>query len=148
MKGSYLLLIRLRRSEIMRIGKLYITAFPRGFYAYSGSGRNGLEARIGRHLKRDKTCHWHIDYFLQKAEVEKVFLWQTDERLECLIAQALSQDFQCVRGFGCSDCRCHSHLAFSGQRAKLESRILAIVNQTGLNCQIFRNKELIHDFRV
>jgi Uri superfamily endonuclease len=147
-KGSYLLLIRLRQSEIMRIGKLYIIAFPRGYYAYSGSARNGLEARIGRHLKRDKTCHWHIDYFLEKAEVEKVFVWQTDERLECLIAQALSQDFQCVRGFGCSDCRCYSHLTFSKGRGKLESAILAIADQAGLDYQILRKEELVHGFRV
>ena len=148
MKGNYLLFIKLRRSEVIRIGKRGTITFPRGFYAYSGSAHNGLEARIDRHLKQDKSCHWHIDYFLQKAQVEKVFLWQTDEKLECLIAQALSQDFHHVRDFGCSDCHCYSHLAFSRQRAKLESRILAIVNQAGLNCQILGKEELLHGFGV
>ena len=69
LKGIYTLLIKLDKPQAITIGKLGSVSFPAGYYAYVGSALNGLESRIVRHLKKEKSFHWHIDYFLQKARV-------------------------------------------------------------------------------
>jgi len=35
---------------------------------------------------------------------------ETEERLECSIAERVADHGQPVKGFGCSDCKCVSHL--------------------------------------
>ncbi|MBN2251402.1 MAG: GIY-YIG nuclease family protein [Candidatus Altiarchaeota archaeon] len=114
MKGAYILYIELERDEIIRIGALGNVSFKKGFYAYAGSGMGGLEARVMRHLRRGKKLHWHIDYLLEKAKVRVVYIRPSGRREECEIARMFASRFQCVPGFGCSDCRCKSHLFYSG----------------------------------
>jgi Uri superfamily endonuclease len=48
----------------LRVGALGEFDFPAGQYLYTGSARRNLEARIARHLRRDKPLRWHIDYLL------------------------------------------------------------------------------------
>ena len=119
LKGIYTLVIRLTVSTTIRVGKLGNISFPEGYYAYVGSALNGLEARIARHLKEDKLLHWHIDYFLQKARVEEVLWGITDKKEECAIACHHMQALLPVPRVGCSDCRCTSHLFFSGDKKHL-----------------------------
>ncbi|MBE2900869.1 DUF123 domain-containing protein [Methanothermobacter thermautotrophicus] len=108
MKGTYCLIIKCRGTE-RRIGSLGTISFPPGFYVYVGSGFSSLEARIKRHLSSEKKRRWHIDHFLEDAEVECV-LYTTDERrLECEVSEKLHGD-RSIDKFGCSDCRCTSHL--------------------------------------
>jgi len=47
-----------------------------------------------------------------------IILCETGERAECTIAEALSRQFDAIPGFGCSDCRCPSHLFFSTKEMK------------------------------
>lgn len=124
MKGSYVLLIRLGKGKRIRIGRLGTLNFRPGFYAYVGSALNGLEARVARHLGSRKRLFWHIDYLLEEAEIEEVFRIESGERLECAISKALSERMESVAGFGSSDCRCRSHLFYSGDKGFMKNRIL------------------------
>jgi len=102
----------------LRIGRLGTHEFPAGYYAYAGSalGPGGLAARVGRHLRREKRLHWHIDYLLEAAEVVDVRVEPGSERRECEWARRLLAAGGAVvaPGFGASDCRCATHLVFLG----------------------------------
>jgi Uri superfamily endonuclease len=123
MKGSYVLLIEVENPLKIRIGKKGSVRFAKGFYAYVGSAMNGLEKRIQRHMGSGKRLFWHIDYLLEKADVIEVFQIESSERLECIIAKKLSEGFREMPGFGCSDCRCESHLFYSADRNKLSEAV-------------------------
>jgi Uri superfamily endonuclease len=114
--GIYCLCIGIRGDLDARIGALGAIFFPEGRYIYVGSALNGLEARVRRHLRMSRgthtAIHWHTDYLLSQPEavVEKVYTLETAERLECAIAGTVSERGEPVKGFGCSDCGCQSHL--------------------------------------
>jgi len=110
MKGTYLLILELLDDVSIQIGKLGFFEFQKGCYVYVGSGLNGLEQRIRRHLREKKKIHWHIDYFLPFARIVEVFYKESARREECEFAKELAKDFRGVPGFGCSDCSCQSHL--------------------------------------
>jgi len=113
--GTYSLLLSMWESQRLQIGKLGKFDFPRGWYVYTGSALGGLSARLKRHLRPEKRLHWHIDYLLQAADIEEVWYTQGTERLECTwngMIAALPGARPYIRGFGSSDCRCHSHLTF------------------------------------
>ena len=111
-KGSYILVLDLAEDATLKIGRLGTFEFPAGLYLYCGSALNGLEARIRRHLRRDKKRHWHIDYLAEVAPVVQVWWVEDRERWECRWAQAIAGQGGEVmaRGFGSSDCRCPTHL--------------------------------------
>jgi Uri superfamily endonuclease len=110
----YQLHIRLSRAVRLRIGRLGEFDFPAGDYVYTGSAKRNFEARIARHMRRDKTLRWHIDYLLDamEARVTGVVRAQDDE---CELNQTCP-GVVLVRGFGASDCRkgCGSHLKYLG----------------------------------
>jgi len=115
-RGGYCLCIIVERELTVDVGALGRLSFDPGRYIYVGSAMNGLEARVRRHLNTShgtpKAVHWHIDYLLREPEVrvEAVYTCASLERMECAIADAVSRKGQPFRGFGCSDCRCKSHL--------------------------------------
>lgn len=123
MKGSYFLLIKLKENKIIKIGKLGKIYFKKGFYVYVGSALNGLEARIERHLRSEKKMHWHIDYLLKDAEIIDAFYKETNEDIECAIANKFGEKLESIKGFGCSDCKCVSHL-FYGKRYEINEETL------------------------
>lgn len=100
----------------VEVGAIGRHVFSPGRYIYVGSAMNGLEARIRRHLNTSHgspgAVHWHIDYLLKepKARVEAIYTCASEERMECAIAAAVSRRGSGVKRFGCSDCRCESHL--------------------------------------
>jgi Uri superfamily endonuclease len=117
--GVYQLHLCLPKPARVKIGKLGVFLFPAGRYVYTGSALNGLARRLNRHRRRDKPLHWHIDYLLRHARIERIDVFKTTRRLECALnAQILEQTGACVvvRGFGSSDCRCRSHLAYRGEQ--------------------------------
>lgn len=119
MKGSYVLLIKLPTEVDIKIGSLGYIHFSRGWYAYIGSAMGGFKSRVTRHLRKDKKLHWHIDYLLQLASINKVFMNESETRKECRIAGILVNYFDHVPGFGCSACRCKSHLFYSQQKQEM-----------------------------
>ena len=119
MKGTYLLVMDLPQDTAIAVGKQGVVDFQKGRYVYVGSALNGLEQRIQRHLREQKKVHWHIDYFLPYAEVVDVFYKEGTEREECEVARLFERTFPCIVGFGCSDCRCKSHL-FQGPSQEIQ----------------------------
>jgi Uri superfamily endonuclease len=137
-KGSYILLISLPQGSTIKAGSLPYSYFPAGSYAYVGSAMGGFKPRLKRHLRAEKMCHWHIDYLLERASITGIILCQTTARVECVIAQALRQQFEYVPGFGSSDCRCPSHLFHSADERQTEQAILAVVNSLPVDKRVHR----------
>ncbi len=115
-RGAYCLCVTVDENIGVEVGALGVMAFPRGLYVYIGSALSGFEARILRHVETSrslrKVTRWHIDYLLKEPEVhiESVYVRIADERVECTLAGEVSSRGEPMRGFGCSDCRCASHL--------------------------------------
>ena len=112
MKGSYCLIINVEKDTKIKIGKkLGIINFKKGCYVYVGSAMNSLESRVKRHLSDNKKKHWHIDYLRQEADVIAALPIRTADDLEHELAQAVgSVSDWSIKGFGCTDCMCSSHL--------------------------------------
>jgi len=117
-KGTYVLLIELKKDDEIEVGKLGVLKFKRGYYAYVGSAMGGLDARIGRHMRKNKKKHWHIDYLLEESKVMTVFFIE-GERRECSIASYMKDEFSGVPHFGSSDCKCNTHLFYSESAEKM-----------------------------
>ena len=111
-RGSYILVLHLAEDARLEIGRLGTFEFPAGLYLYCGSALNGLEARIRRHLRRDKKRHWHVDHLTTLAPVVAVWWVADGKRRECRwTVEIMERGGQVVaRRFGSSDCRCNSHL--------------------------------------
>jgi|GEM_PF-972340 len=121
-KGTYVLLVSVRRNTPLKVGALGKIGFGKGTYAYVGSAQNGIEKRVARHLRREKRKFWHIDYLLaqEAVRIEKVLYKETPRQEECRIAQTLSKLGNPVRGFGSSDCSCLSHVFRIEERCLFE----------------------------
>ncbi|APV44736.1 Uri superfamily endonuclease [Dehalogenimonas formicexedens] len=129
-KGVYILLVELPKdSEINTLRRKF--NLPKGFYLYVGSAMNNLETRIARHLSPNKKRHWHIDYLLDVSRIMAVFRAQTGSRMECELAGRLD-DLKSIRGFGCSDCRCRSHLFYGTDTDSLRRYAEDAFNAIGL----------------
>lgn len=146
--GVYVLLIELERSGSHAIGRLGNVDFPAGFYGYVGSALNGLEGRLKRHLRQEKKLHWHIDYLLKKARISNIFYAETPAgsrfpeqppRVECQIARSLAQYFEFAKGFGCSDCRCPSHLFYSKNLKVMNRKISGAFRSSSLRAILLQN---------
>jgi Uri superfamily endonuclease len=109
---TYQLTIQVRQDSTIQIGKLGTFHFPAGYYVYTGSAKRNLEARIQRHLSKEKRLKWHVDYLLSAPEVEiiKVARWTEPE---CEVNQQVNGNVLIPR-FGATDCcaGCGSHLKF------------------------------------
>jgi Uri superfamily endonuclease len=122
--GTYILWLSLEVGTALRVGQLGLIAFDPGVYAYVGSafGPGGVRSRVGRHCKKDKKLRWHIDYLRRICEVSAA--WASYER-DCQehhwfnIMKELPGARVPVTGFGCSDCRCLTHLVWFSQRPPL-----------------------------
>lgn len=114
-KGSYILILHLDSEKVLQVGRLGKFNFPAGYYAYVGSafGPGGLKARVTRHLNPTYKYHWHIDYLRKQADPEEVWISEQKVAREHLWASVLlhlNKAAVPVPGFGCSDCKCCTHL--------------------------------------
>jgi Uri superfamily endonuclease len=114
LKGTYCLIIHLKQNSQIKVGKLGEINFKGGYYIYVGSAMNSLGARIKRHLRENKKLFWHVDYLLsvQDAKIDYVMYVISDDKLECTLASQISKNGTLISGFGCSDCKCGSHLFY------------------------------------
>jgi len=109
------------RGDITKgVGRLGVLHLKSGFYAYTGSARGtGGFKRIDRHIDvlagRNTTRRWHIDYLLPETMFRCAVVSPTDQNLECTIAKGIGATCESIRGFGCTDCSCVSHLHFAGE---------------------------------
>ena len=122
-KGVYCLLLHLSAATTIKVGALGQIDFAPGYYIYVGSalGSGGL-SRVSRHIRFYKEQYrapkWHIDYLMMHAVLEKTFCAETEERLECVLSQAVGGAG--VERFGCSDCDCVTHLYYRTQLPEQE----------------------------
>jgi len=116
-KGVYCLILACDRPCTITIGAQGPTKFKKGWYLYMGSalGSGGL-SRVTRHIRffheQYRKPKWHIDYLMAADEITltSVICAKTEDRLECVLAKNIGGDR--VEKFGCSDCRCDSHLFY------------------------------------
>ncbi|MBI2320277.1 MAG: GIY-YIG nuclease family protein [Betaproteobacteria bacterium] len=111
---SYQLGIAVKKPIRIRVGRLGHFLFPAGRYVYTGSAKRNLDARIARHLRKEKGLRWHIDWLLSASGVKVVRVKRSREA-ECILNQKVL-GMIVVSGFGASDCRngCGSHLRYLG----------------------------------
>jgi len=110
-RGSYLLILNLKKGRKIGVGKLGRMDFRKGFYVYVGSAMANLSKRMERHRRLRKQHHWHIDELRAVAEFHSVWALRSSERLECEVAKAMSEITEwSVPGFGSTDCSCKTHL--------------------------------------
>lgn len=124
LKGVYVLFLRVPFSLSIPIGALGTVQFKGGHYAYVGSALGGVRQRVSRHMRKEKTLHWHVDYLLLRSRVVDLVVAPTEKPKECAIARRLAERFEFVRGFGCSDCRCESHLFYHPELHVLVREVL------------------------
>ncbi|MFN3532049.1 MAG: GIY-YIG nuclease family protein [Candidatus Brocadia sp.] len=113
--GVYCLVVQLLQRSHIRIGCLGTFHFPAGFYVYVGSAQGNLKRRIERHLRQKKRIHWHIDYLLRHGQIVSVYTYAGKKDKECMLSHKIGNIKNAVvpvKGFGSSDCSCHSHLYF------------------------------------
>ena len=126
--GIYSLILCLPRSEQIEVGALGGIHFPEGFYSYTGSARGpgGLK-RLDRHAAvmagKSLTRRWHIDYLLPRCQWLQEVVTRTDLDLECPIARSIGERLLSVPRFGCSDCRCASHLHYSEKEEEMRQAV-------------------------
>ncbi len=111
-KGTYVLEIVLDSDLDIEVGALGTLSFCKGTYCYVGSALGGLDQRLSRHLAKEKVLKWHIDRFTTKASIVRAYESYPDYIPECTLA---TMALDCgmtpsYKGFGCSDCRCSTHL--------------------------------------
>jgi Uri superfamily endonuclease len=114
--GTYALVLKNQSTSTIQIGRRMRVDLQPGYYIYIGSafGPGGVRARVIRHFRKDKARHWHIDYL--REFTDPVFVWyhHSSLRLEHEWAKSLYQlsGISHVQGFGCSDCKCDTHLFY------------------------------------
>jgi Uri superfamily endonuclease len=118
-RGAYVLYIDIELQLTLQVGSLGSIVFPAGRYAYVGSARRGIAARVLRHKRlaqhKEGKLHWHIDYLLIHRHTELVREAVLENEIECTISKRISSMNGVtvpVPGFGSSDCRagCRAHL--------------------------------------
>lgn len=133
--GVYLLEMLLKEGKSLQIGKLGAWELLPGYYYYVGTAQQNLQSRVERHLRKEKTLHWHIDYLLDVAEVTQVYIWPGTREMECMLGEKM-QIFPAaqipVPGFGASDCNCLSHLLYFAYRPNLANLLHVVRLETGL----------------
>ncbi|QCG96523.1 GIY-YIG nuclease family protein [Azospirillum sp. TSA2s] len=109
--GAYVLLVRLAEAVDVALPGRAKAILPPGRYLYCGSARGpgGLCARVGRHMRRDKTFRWHIDRLTAAGTVTGCWAFPAGD--ECALITRIAALPIPVPGFGSSDCTiCRSHL--------------------------------------
>jgi Uri superfamily endonuclease len=137
-KGIYSLIFENQDCKF-EVGKKGELLFLEGFHVYVGSalGTGGLK-RVKRHINlsrnRDKNPRWHVDYLHLSPSFRliSVICAFTSSRLECELASRIGGDF--VSGFGCTDCKCGSHLFY--RRKSPISEITGAFETLGLSAFI------------
>lgn len=125
--GTYALILCCPSPVSIQVGRWRKIEIQAGYYVYVGSafGPGGVRARVSRHLRADKPKHWHIDYLREFAT--PVAIWVSFElvRLEHRWAKAFyaMEEMSAIEGFGCSDCKCHSHLFYTSTIPNFSSNL-------------------------
>lgn len=134
LKGTYCLLIYLKTDQTIQIGKKGEIIFKKGYYVYVGSAMNSLGGRIRRHLRKNKKLHWHVDYLLDnpQSQITEVYFSDDGIKHECDMAFHIAGEGSKIQGFGCSDCKCNSHLIYFSSLVEAECACNGAFKKMGL----------------
>jgi len=123
----YSILLRVEKKITLNVGHLGHFSFPKGYYVYTGRGKGRVVARIQRHMKKEKQCHWHIDYLTSASGVKiiKAIVHECKAEKECEINKIVCNLPGAgipIPGFGSSDCQsgCQSHLVYFRKKPVLK----------------------------
>lgn len=112
--GTYILLLQNQVKVRVQVGRWRQIEFDAGYYLYVGSafGPGGVRARVLRHCRSDKPLRWHIDYLRLVTTPRAAWYTHDPEPREHAWAEILCgmDGLSPIWGFGCSDCKCESHL--------------------------------------
>lgn len=138
--ATYCLIISLMHDSTIQIGKLGNLDFKKGYYVYVGSALNSIEGRIKRHLREEKKLFWHVDYILNSSnsKIVEVLFENSDKKWECKIAGEISGQGIPINKFGCSDCKCNSHLFYFKDIENAESACTCAFKKFELNAAKFK----------
>lgn len=110
---TYRLFLRVPEDKTITVGKLGTFLFKKGVYIYVGSAKKNIARRLERHLKKEKTDRWHIDYVRKHGDL---FYYETFQyKNECDLVHETIHAFNGIcpyRKLGSSDCSCFSHLIY------------------------------------
>ena len=111
-KGTYVLFLRFDRHVEAEVGSLGLVPLEAGTYCYVGSAMNGLDQRVSRHLSHKKKKRWHIDSLTLICSDMIAYEHEGDGLSECELSNNIRDagGTPAVKGFGCSDCGCQTHL--------------------------------------
>ncbi len=139
--ATYCLIIQLNQDSTIKIGKLGKMDFKKGYYVYIGSALNSIDSRVRRHLSKEKKLFWHIDYLLNSpnSHVNEVVLERSPQKWECDVAAEISNKGTPTDRFGCSDCRCSSHLIYFKSSKAAEDACLNSFKKLKLDFQKIEN---------
>lgn len=123
--GTYALILECAVRAGLRVGRRLRMDTEPGYYIYVGSafGPGGVKARVSRHFRREKAKRWHIDFLREFVTFREVWYSHAPEHLEHEWAR-IFQDmagYCSVEGFGCTDCKCRSHLFRTLERPDLSA---------------------------
>ena len=115
--GTYALILKSESNTCVQIGRWREIQLKPSYYIYVGSalGPGGIRARVSRHLRTDKRPHWHIDYLRRYVSLVEVWVGYDAKPLEHQWATIFlnTPGMTSIQGFGCSDCKCSSHLFYT-----------------------------------
>ncbi len=119
--GTYTLILRASVAQTIQIGRLGELHIQPGYYIYVGSafGPGGLAARVGRHLRKEKTLRWHIDYLRARVRVGRSVVGRVilcGGIVKVRVKDADWCETGAAEGLGSSDCGCESHLVWVATR--------------------------------
>ena len=65
-------------------------------------------------MSHNKKLFWHVDYLLESSNtrIGEIVFVVDENKWECALASEISKQGVEVGGFGCSDCKCSSHLFY------------------------------------
>lgn len=111
-KGTYVLFVTLGSDRNITVGARGPHLFKAGTYCYVGSAMAGLDQRLTRHLAHEKTLKWHIDYLTTVCDSSEAWISYPEPIPECELADRVRAlgGIPEMEHFGCSDCRCLTHL--------------------------------------
>ena len=110
--GTYVLFLRFPEGLDTEVGALGRISLDAGDYCYVGSAMGGLDQRVSRHLSHEKRIRWHIDYLTLRCQDMHAMEHEGTSITECDLARRMEAigNTPAVKGFGCSDCDCQTHL--------------------------------------
>ena len=114
---TYAFVFRIESQFTCTIGKLGTHRIFSGFYVYVGSARNGILNRVQRHVRKNKTVRWHIDYLTISEQCQPCGALMLSRHSECALNKKVSLfpgAHITIKGFGASDCteQCEAHLHY------------------------------------